>query len=136
MVYASPPGSAHTSYKLLGNWSASGKYWRRGPPTVGWDGTPLPPEWFWPRNMTTYGQLCWSNKSLVEYITTRVKGFLRSQPDTNIISVSQNDNHDYCQSPEEMAIIDAEVRTNTQAVSLLPTIPFIVVWQAVMCMPG
>eukprot|EP01051_Picozoa_sp_SAG22_P002267 SAG22_NODE_100_length_20558_cov_10.189305_2_plen_201_part_00 len=54
------------------------------------------------------GHLCWSNKSLVDYITTQVKGFLRQQPDANIISVSQNDNHNYCQSPEEMAIIDEE----------------------------
>ena len=37
-----------------------------------------------------------------------VKGFLRSQPDANIISVSQNDNGNYCQTPEEKAIMDEE----------------------------
>ena len=37
-----------------------------------------------------------------------VKGFLRSQPDANIISVSQNDNGNYCQTPEETAIMDEE----------------------------
>jgi hypothetical protein len=26
-------------------------------------------EWFWPRNdSTVYGQLCWSNQSLIEYV--------------------------------------------------------------------
>ena len=37
-----------------------------------------------------------------------MKGFLRSQPDANIISVSQNDNGNYCQTPEETAIMDEE----------------------------
>ena len=37
-----------------------------------------------------------------------MKGFLRSQPDANIISVSQNDNGNYCQTPEEKAIMDEE----------------------------
>ena len=37
-----------------------------------------------------------------------MKGFLRSQPNANIISVSQNDNGNYCQTPEEKAIMDEE----------------------------
>lgn len=45
----------------------------------------------------------------MDYITRRVTGFLRAQPDANILSVSQNDNSHYCRTPEEMAIIDAEV---------------------------
>ena len=54
------------------------------------------------------GQLCWSNASLVSFISQNVRSFLREQPDASIISVSQNDNRDYCQSSAEMAIIQAE----------------------------
>ena len=54
------------------------------------------------------GQLCWSNASLVSFISQNVRSFLRAQPDASIISVSQNDNRDYCQSSAEMAIIKAE----------------------------
>ena len=46
--------------------------------------------------------------SLVLSWHRNVKGFLRSQPDANIISVSQNDNRNYCQTPEETAIMDEE----------------------------
>ena len=101
MKYASPPGFVHTSYNLLGGSKGGG----RGPPA---DIFQQHPEWFWPRNASVYGQLCWSNASLIAYITEQAKGFLRKDPEANIISVSQNDNGNYCQTPEEMAIIDAE----------------------------
>jgi hypothetical protein len=54
------------------------------------------------------GQLCWSNESLLVHLTESVKIALRSSPDAGIISVSQNDNGNFCQSAEELAIIRAE----------------------------
>ena len=43
---------------LLGGAKGSG----RGPPA---DIFAKNPEWFWPRNASVYGQLCWSNDSLI-----------------------------------------------------------------------
>ena len=63
------------------------------------------PEWFWPRGGLHHGyagQLCWSNASLVDYLTRAAEYYLSSQPNARIISISQNDNDAYCQSPEEM----------------------------------
>lgn len=60
--------------------------------------------------VSTYGQLCWSNASLLEYLTQRARKVLQADPDANIISISQNDNYNYCQSDEEMKIIKEEVR--------------------------
>ena len=100
-TYATPPGPVHTSYTLFD-------------PSTDRAGLPPPelwqkhPEWMWPRNRSVYGQLCWSNASLIEYLTTRVKGYLRAQPAANVISVSQNDNGEYCQSPSELEIINEE----------------------------
>ncbi len=66
-------------------------------------------EWFWPRDdPSVYGQLCWSNASLVSFIESQVKSFLRSQPDATIISVSQNDNGHYCNSSAEREVMIAE----------------------------
>jgi len=45
---------------------------------------------------------------MVKYMTERVRDTLRADPNANIISVSQNDNFNYCRSPEEMAIINEE----------------------------
>eukprot|EP00658_Telonema_sp_P-2_P045189 TRINITY_DN3310_c0_g1_i3.p1 TRINITY_DN3310_c0_g1~~TRINITY_DN3310_c0_g1_i3.p1 ORF type:complete len:595 (+),score=118.35 TRINITY_DN3310_c0_g1_i3:95-1879(+) len=93
-VYATPPGFVHTSYNLLENKSALFESHN---------------EWFWPRdNPETYGQLCWSNASLVEYMTGRVKEFLRAQPTATVISVSQNDNYLFCNSTEEREIYAQE----------------------------
>ena len=45
--------------------------------------------WFWPRDDgTVYGQLCWSNRSLQDFLVKRVKGFLRSQPGENTVFLS------------------------------------------------
>ncbi|EGD82397.1 hypothetical protein PTSG_03040 [Salpingoeca rosetta] len=103
IVYASPPGFVHTSYRLFGdNTTGGGQH----PPT---DLFKTNNEWFWPHDdPKAYGQLCWSNASLVNYITRQVKAFLRAQPDATIISVSQNDNQNYCKDPAEMAIIKEE----------------------------
>ncbi len=101
VVYASPPGFVHTSYHLLADAAAT-------PLATGkWD---THNEWFWPRrdadptNGTAYGQLCWSNASLVEFVTRRVLAMLRAQPDATVISVSQNDNYGFCNSSAEQAI--------------------------------
>jgi hypothetical protein len=103
-VYASPPGSVHTSYALLEVGGADLS--SRKPPPELYDANP---DWFWPRDSpNTYGQLCWHNSSLIDHITKNVKQFLRQNPSATIISVSQNDNRNYCQSPAEMKIIQAE----------------------------
>ena len=102
--YATPPGSAHTSYTILG-----------GQPG---DKAPLGPvlelfkshnEWFWPRDdPTAYGQLCWTNASLLEFVVGQARRFLRAQPTANLISISQNDNLLYCNDSAEAAVIAAE----------------------------
>eukprot|EP00948_MAST-09A_sp_MAST-9A-sp1_P001642 g1642.t1 len=68
-------------------------------------------EWFWPQGddtQSTYGQLCWSNESLVQYITNEVLNILKQNPGVNIISVSQNDNGLYCNSTAERKIYSEE----------------------------
>ena len=88
MVYATPPGSCHTSYSILGGVTGSMK----PPPAL----FQKHRSWFWPRdNGETYGQLCWTNRSLVAFVIAQAEMFLREQPDANIISVSQNDVSDF-----------------------------------------
>ena len=58
--------------------------------------------------MNTYGQLCWSNASLLAYVTSNARKILQAHPNANIISISQNDNGHYCKDPEEMKIIAEE----------------------------
>lgn len=108
--YADPPGFVHTSYNMLYDY---GKF----PVNTNCSSTQCPPtelfkthnEWFWPRNdPTVYGQLCWSNQSLIDYLTKACASFLTAQPHATIISASQNDNDQFCQSPEEIAINKAE----------------------------
>ena len=106
IVYASPPGFVHTSYHLLADGasnspSSTGDIWKDNN------------EWFWPRagvdpTGSVYGQLCWSNASLIEFIKGRVLSMLRAQPDASVISVSQNDNYIFCNSSAERAIYEAE----------------------------
>ena len=38
----------------------------------------------------TYGQLCWTNQSLLDFVVKQSKKFLQSQPNANILSISQN----------------------------------------------
>ena len=68
-------------------------------------------EWFWPRGpagATTYGQLCWTNISLLKFVAARTKEVLRQQPEATIISISQNDNRHFCNDTAERAVIEAE----------------------------
>ena len=96
-------GFVHTSYRLFGDDTTDqGQH----PPT---DLFKTNNEWFWPHDDgTAYGQLCWSNSSLVEYLKVRVKELLDADPDATIISVSQNDNGNYCNDTAEAAIIEEE----------------------------
>jgi hypothetical protein len=101
-------GFVHTSYQLLAAGSVISN-------CTDADACP-PPElwktnraWFWPRsNPSVYGQLCWSNRSLIAFLTKQVKKVLRANPDTTIISVSQNDNGNYCNDSAEFAINQEE----------------------------
>ena len=85
--YADPPGAAHTAFLLI-------------PPSV-YQATH--PEWFGGSD-----QLCWTNSSLIVELISVVSNILRSQPTANIISVSQNDNFNYCKTAAEMAVINEE----------------------------
>ena len=78
------------------------------------------PGWFWPRdNPATYGQVCWTNSSMVAQMALAVKSVLRSQPTARIVSISQNDNLEVCSSPEELAVAKEE---HSQAGPLLRAI--------------
>ena len=110
--YAHPPGFVHTSFGMLYDFPFHAFPWNTScescPPAVLYHSRP---EWFWPRgglHRGYVGQLCWSNASLVDYLTKAAEYYLSSQPNARIISISQNDNDIYCQSPEEMAIISEE----------------------------
>jgi len=97
-TYAAP-GFVHTSYSLLGSNSSQ-------PPADLYQSNP---EWFWPRDdPTAYGQLCWTNETLVNHLIQQVRNFLDASPDATIISVSQNDNGNYCNTTSEWAVIVAE----------------------------
>jgi hypothetical protein len=96
VVYATPPGSCHTSYNILGGVTGSAK----PPPAL----FQKHRSWFWPRdNGETDGQLCWTNQSLVAFIIEQAKTFLRAQPTANIISVSQNDVSEGAQQPTSLS---------------------------------
>ena len=102
MGYATPPGFVHTSYNLLTYPATDAARTAKG--TGFYESHP---EWFWPRGEAgakAYGQLCWSNASLVAFVTKQVVKILRAQPYANIISVSQNDNGQRCRDPHEEAI--------------------------------
>lgn len=104
-VYATPPGDAHTSYALLPGGADRGLH---GPPPQLWASHR---QWFWPQADNAsdiYGQLCWSNRSLQAFLVSRVKGFLRAQPKATLISVSQNDNGELCETADELAIVREE----------------------------
>ena len=117
--YASPPGFVHTSYNLLagaengfersndhcnnsGRGPCRNSYWIENP------------AWFWPQtknrtaDLEVAGQLCWTAPGLIEYLTESVRKILRMKPNASIISVSQNDNGDYCTSPGDAKVIADE----------------------------
>ena len=101
VAYANPPGFVHTSYGLL-----SPNATNLMAPDISL--FKAHNEWFWPRDKLSYGQLCWSNASLQQFIIQNVKAQLASQPYATIVSVSQNDNEQFCQDPAELAVNQAE----------------------------
>ncbi len=52
--------------------------------------------------------MCWTNASLVAQLILATKSVLQGQPNARIMSISQNDNLNYCQSAEELAVIAEE----------------------------
>ena len=57
--------------------------------------------------MSRYGQLCWHNEDLIQYLISQARAMLtaaRSQPGPPVkfFSVTQNDNVLMCQDPEEL----------------------------------
>jgi hypothetical protein len=106
VVGASPPGSVHTSYTILGSNISNS----RVPPAELWESHR---EWFWPRSRKGapdggYGQLCWTNRSLLEFVAMQAVKYLRAQPHANLISISQNDNGNYCNDTSERKVIEQE----------------------------
>jgi len=105
--YADPPGMVHTVYALL--WyplTSDDGVETTLPPTTLYE---THPEWFWPRNApTTSGQVCWSNSSLVEYLTAQARRVLTDQPHASVLSISQMDNSNYCTDDAERAISTAD----------------------------
>jgi hypothetical protein len=111
VYYATPPGFTATIMSALSNGTVGGS-----PPPDLWR---THREWFWPRG-DAYGpgstcsghnsctQVCWSNSSLQQFLLERAKDFLRRDPGARLISFSQLDNSNYCQSPTEAAIIAEE----------------------------
>ena len=107
--YADPPGGVHTSYRLFGPDHPAGSNCTSS------NGCPPPDlfktnnEWFWPRDdAKAYGQLCWSNTSLISYLAKSAAAMLALQPHAKVISISQNDNSNYCNSSEERAIVQED----------------------------
>ena len=63
--------SAHSSYTLLGAPDSA-----RAPPAALYASHQ---DWFWPRDSpTTYGQLCWHNEDLIEYLISQARAMLRA----------------------------------------------------------
>lgn len=60
------------------------------------------PDWFSERDGHRFherGQLCLSNQELRAFVTQRVLAWLRESPDSDIVSVSQNDCEGWCECP-------------------------------------
>jgi hypothetical protein len=87
VLYASPPGAVHTSFTLV-------------PPS---DFAKEHPEWYGGSQ-----QLCWLAPGLKEFLAKRVPEILRGQPNASIISVSQNDNQDYCKTGPDLQAMQDE----------------------------
>ena len=82
--YARPAGGCHSIYRLLGS-GTTPPYKKVGmvpPPEI----HRQHPQWFWPRDgplgneSQVYGQVCWSNQSLVNFLIDRVKLYLQQEP--------------------------------------------------------
>jgi hypothetical protein len=70
------------------------------------------PEWFsWAHKAGTMqhtGQLCWMDPAMLQYLIARVRSVLRADPSATIVSVSQNDNGNYCTRAADQTVIDEE----------------------------
>ncbi|MCM8760224.1 MAG: DUF4838 domain-containing protein, partial [Candidatus Omnitrophica bacterium] len=80
-------GFAHTFYQLV----PPGEYFEKHP------------EWFSFRDgkrRWEWSQLCCTNPELRDFLTERVRQWLKESPEANIISISQNDWFGNCQCPD------------------------------------
>jgi hypothetical protein len=69
------------------------------------------PEWFSfidGKRAAEQSQLCLTNPELLDFVTDRVKTWLREAPENVILSISQNDWYRNCQCPDCRAIDEAE----------------------------
>ncbi len=67
------------------------------------------PEWFSERNgkrLNRHVQLCLSNPELRRELTRKVLAWIRSNPNCQYVSVSQNDNQNYCQCATCTAFVE------------------------------
>ena len=107
ILYAAPPGAVHTSWALV-------------PPSLFNNKSGHPdqfhPEWF------AGGQLCWLAPGLKEHLAATVPDILRSQPNATIISISQNDDTNYCKSGADQA---ATLEEGSPAAPMLRAINFV-----------
>ena len=107
ILYADPPGAVHTSWTLV-------------PPSVfnNKSGNPqhFHPEWF------AGGQLCWLAPGLKEHLAAIVPTILRSQPNATIISISQNDDTNYCKTGADQA---AALEEGTPSAPMLRAVNFV-----------
>eukprot|EP01045_Picozoa_sp_COSAG04_P017043 COSAG04_NODE_1478_length_6574_cov_5.073359_3_plen_1390_part_01 len=107
--FASPPGMEHTIYRLMctnGTHVDPRRCPAMKPPQ---DLVRMHPSWFWPPgDADAYGQVCYSNASLREYLVSQTKLVLKHSPDARWLSITQNDNENDCMRPEEMAIVEEE----------------------------
>jgi hypothetical protein len=99
-VYASNPGFVHTSFALV----PPAQYKQAHPDWYGGD------------------QLCWKAPKLKEFLASRVLQLLRTQPTATIISVSQNDNQNYCKTGADRTAAEAE---GTPMAPMLQTVNYI-----------
>ena len=77
-------GFVHTSYSILGGDGTRAA--AEGPPL---DLFHQHNAWFFPHDdPTVYGQLCWSNASLIDYVTQKVRETLRNNPTGSVVSVT------------------------------------------------
>ena len=69
-------------------------------------------EWFWPgrddSDNRTFGQLCWHNASLVQFVTANIKQLLRANPNASVVMVAQEDNGKYCNDSAAQRIMREE----------------------------
>jgi len=83
------------------------------------------PEWFAMREgkrTSGYTQNCLTNEALKRHVAQRVLEWLRANPTVNIVSVSQNDNGDYCQCPQCTAL---DKKEGSHAGSLLHFVNYV-----------